>query len=304
VKMIMNSETIDVTAPWARMKDQAIVKSIRRVVQPESPVPQTPEGDFIVTIKIGDKVLSVEPIRIRKAGQDFPELVVKPSQIMIFIVRDVKIKLYTPFNTPMANAEIIVAGDAVELVGTGGSYTADSEGVIVIPYALLGYVEGGGLTPTEVSIEVAAWRGMPIDYGVETSVKEEIDVVVPKIGKLVVEVVDPRGAAVSGAEVVLRGLATISNHTDTNGISTAEVVEGAWTIEVQGKSTSVNVRGDAINRVKLVVETGVTWMTQIYVVLLVALFLLGLVVPLYHRRKRGKRSQICGLPRKTGRNVS
>lgn len=233
VKMVMNSGTLVSSEPsWATWR------------QPETPrdKPQAPIGPFTVAVYIGDAEVVTKTLRVHKARQDMPEIAVAPSQIILEVVKDVTLKLSTPFGTPMAGAEVEVSGPAVETVNSDGRYIAEN-GVVTLPYVLLSKFEKGFELTLDVEAKVLAWRDMPINYRTVVPASESMKVTVPKIGKLVVKVVGSRGQGISGADVTVKGPIIFRGITDSNGIFTIELVEGRWIVaaEKDGKMSIVSV---------------------------------------------------------------
>ena len=160
---------------------------------------------------------------------------------------DVVIFLATPFNTPMAYAEVIVT----KMDGTALSLTADAQGRIVVPDVPRGVVD----------VTVLMWNGMPINYkavGVTTGV-----VVVPTIGKLIVTVVGARGQGLEGAIVRVQGDGiVVFGASNTAGLLTVELPAGTYTViaEKSGKtaSASVLVVGSRITELTLKIDIFMT----------------------------------------------
>ncbi len=295
VKMVMNSDTLVKTEPaWATWR------------QPESPMnkPQTPIGPFTVTVYIGDTEVVTKTLRVHKARQDMPEIAVTPSQIILAVAKDITLKLSTPFGTPMAGAEVEVSGAAVETVDTAGTYTANEEGVITIPYVLLGTSTGASFTPAKITINVKTWKGMSVGYSEERDVAKSMDLVVPKIGKLVVKVVGSRGQGIAGADVTVSGPITIKGATDDSGVFSVELVEGSWSVTAEkgGKtaSASATVTGGKEATVELKLDIFMTiagWEVSIseftgllllIIILIIVLFILAHEYSVWRRKRIAK----------------
>ena len=181
---------------------------------PESPMPQSPAGDYKIEVwwkgvgKVAEKTM-----RIHRAKMDTPEI----REIVYLDVTDVSITLTTPFNTPMANAEVI----ATKKDGTILKLSADAQGRITVPEAPL----------SKVDITVTKWNNMPIN-------KQATDVTagaftVDNIGKLVVTVVGARGQGLEGAKVTIKELPITPGTTDSAGKFAIELPAGTYTVTAE-----------------------------------------------------------------------
>jgi len=123
------------------------------------------------------------------------------------------IKLKTPFDTPLDNAEIevVYSDDSVDLLVT------NENGVV----CLSAFKEPKYL-------KVTTWKGVYIGY--ETEVRDEI--VVESIGKLTIHVVDSVGVGIDKAIILIRGGRQAGGLTDENGFFTIELPEDVYVVEV------------------------------------------------------------------------
>jgi hypothetical protein len=212
--IILNSGTVK---SWPHPASEAY--------NPESPMPQSPAGDYKVVVEwAGVGRVAEKAMRIHRAKLDTPEVM----ETVYVDVTDVTITLTTPFNTPMAGATATVT----KLDGTTMILTADAQGRIVVPEAPLG----------KVDVTITSWKGMPVNYkatGVTTGT-----VTAANIGKLVVTVVGARGQGLEGARVSVSGAGvTIVGTTDPAGKFAVELPAGTYTVTAEkgGRTASASV---------------------------------------------------------------
>jgi len=210
-------------------------------VHPDSEVSQAPPGLYVIRVFLDDREIGGGTVRITKGRENAPEIAGGGATISVAVSSDIKLKVHTPFSTPMSRCVLELGGFAVEPLGVAGNYTADGEGIVEIPYILLGYYENGSFIPAILKVNVLEWRKMPVKYHAEIEAKEYMDLEVPKIGKFVVKVVGSRGQGLKSANVVLTGVATIRGTANEAGVASFEVVEGSWTITAErgGKKAAI-----------------------------------------------------------------
>ena len=223
-------------------------------LNPESEMPQAPPGPYTIKVFLGDLLVAYSTISVEKSRVNVP-LQLGLHGVKVPVVRDAVMSLHTPFNTPMGGCEVKVGGLATELVGSNRTYVTDSVGRITLPYILLGYYKDGRFVEAEMEVEVNRWGEMPVDYRTRVVAKENVGVIVPNIGRLIVKVTGTRGQGIPGALVKLTGLANLTGSTGEGGTWVVEVAEGAWnvTVEKGGKAAArvVNVVGGKETEVEL-----------------------------------------------------
>jgi len=209
-------------------------------IHPDSEASQAPPGLYTIKVFLDGREIGGGTVRITKGRENAPEIVGGGATISVAVSSGIKLKVHTPFSTPMSRCVLELGGFAVEPLGVAGNYTANAEGIVEIPYILLGYYENGNFIPAILEVNVLEWRKMPVEYYAEIKAKEYMDLEVPKIGRFVVKVIGSRGQGLKGANVVLKGAATIRGATNEAGIASFEVVEGSWTITAEkgGKKAS------------------------------------------------------------------
>ena len=255
---------------------------------PESPVevPQAPEGEYKVVVEWdGVGVIAEQSIRI-EAGKFEAGATVSVEYLITTDVYDMTVAIKTPFDTPMAGADVTLK----KMDGTEVKTVVGSDGTVAITEVPLGTVD----------VTVHKWKGMNVGFTKTGVTVTENTVIVDKIGMVKVKVVGQRGQGLAGAEVVLEGT-PIKGTTTADGTFFDELPAGSYTVKVsyggKEKTATASVTGGQVTEV--VVELPVFieiagWsmdmsafigMLLLIVLLIIVLFILLHEYSVWRRRK-------------------
>jgi len=273
VRLVMNKDTIEEMTGFR---------------SPESPVevPQAPEGEYKVVVEWeGVGVIAEQSIRI-EAGKFEAGATVSVEYLITTDVYDMVVAVKTPFDTPMAGADITLK----KKDGTEIKTVVGSDGTVAITEVPLGTVD----------VTVHKWKGMTVDFTKTGVTVTENTVIVDKIGVIKVKVVGQRGQGLAGAEVMLEGT-PIKGTTAADGTFSDELPAGSYTVKVsyggKEKTATATVTGGEVSEV--VVELPVFieiagWsmdmsafigMLLLIVLLIIVLFILLHEYSVWRRRK-------------------
>jgi len=273
VRLVLNKDTVETLTGFKN---------------PESPpeVPQAPEGEYKVVVEwTGVGKIAEQSVRV-EGGKTEGGATVTVEYLITTDVHDMVVAVKTPFDTPMAGADVTLK----KLDGTVIDTVVGSDGTVAITEVPLGTVD----------VTVHKWKGMTVDFTKSGVTVNDNTVIVDKIGKIVVKVVGQRGQGLGGAEVVIEGT-PIKGTTASDGTFSDELPAGTYTVKVSygGKEASKSATVTGKQVAEVVVELPIFieiagWsmdmsafigMLLLIVLLIIVLFILLHEYSVWRRRK-------------------